>query len=167
MIGQSPPEESPSTEHSWTIKTFHQLTTTELYAVLQARQDVFIVEQNCPYSDADGIDEQCWHLCCWYENAGNKKLLAYLRIVPPGVKFREPSLGRIITTAAGRGQGLGRTLVQRGIEECQRLFPESSIRIAAQQYLERFYSTFGFVPASEPYLEDGIPHQDMVRKTWV
>lgn len=143
----------------WQTLNFNELTTSQLYAVLQARSAVFVVEQNCPYLDADGADLDCHHLCAWNDQA---QLAAYLRIVPPGLKYPEASLGRVITTQHGRGQGLGKQLLIRGIAECQRLYPQHPIRIGAQHYLEKFYQSFGFVTVSDIYLEDDIPHVEML-----
>lgn len=146
----------------WQIHPFAALTPLRLQAIHKARQEVFIVEQNCPYLDADDYDALAHHLCGWDEAAVAPKLLAYLRITPPGSKFDEASLGRVITTAAGRGQGLGKELLRRGVETAHRLYPGMPLRISAQQYLERFYQSFGFVTVSPVYQEDGIPHVAML-----
>jgi ElaA protein len=139
----------------WQAKAFAELTVGELYAILVLRARVFIVEQNCPYLDPDGADPASRHL--WAERDG--VLLAYLRIVPPGVKYAEISLGRVITAPEARGTGLGRELMTRGIAACG----DVSIRIGAQAHLERFYGELGFVRASDVYDEDGIPHIEMLR----
>jgi ElaA protein len=157
----------------WRCASFDALSNHDLYAILQARQEVFIVEQNCPYADADGIDPHCEHLCAWSlppesdsekdtAHSGGKRLLAYARIVPPHLKFTEASFGRVITTQAARGAGLGKELVKRALERLRELHPHAGVRIPAQQYLEKFYGNFGFNTVGEPYLEDGIPHVDMV-----
>ncbi|WMW79631.1 GNAT family N-acetyltransferase [Undibacterium cyanobacteriorum] len=143
----------------WQTLAFSELTTSQLYAILQARSEVFVVEQNCPYLDADGADLNCHHLSAWNDES---QLAAYLRVVPPGLKYPEASLGRVITTQHGRGQGLGKQLLVRGIAECQRLHPQQAIRIGAQHYLEKFYQSFGFVTVSDIYLEDDIPHVEML-----
>lgn len=151
-------------KHSWELQPFSALTAAKLQAIHVARQAVFIVEQNCPYQDADDYDLSSHHLCDWGTLVdGSEQLLAYLRIVPPRGKFIEPSIGRVITAAAGRGQGLGRELLRRGVAATAQLYPAQPIRIAAQHYLEQFYQRFGFVTASEIYLEDGIPHIAMLR----
>lgn len=127
---------------------------------MAARQSVFVVEQDCPYLDADGLDPKCWHLLGL---SPTDQILAYLRVIPPGLRYEEASIGRVITTAAGRGQGFGRALMEQGISHLRSLYPNASIRISAQQYLEAFYTSLGFRSVSEPYEEDGIPHVEMLR----
>lgn len=148
------------------FKPFSELTLVELYAILSARQAVFIVEQNCPYLDTDGYDDKAHHLWSVLPNDNphnTTAIAAYLRIFAPDIKYvGESSLGRIITTAKARGTGAGRALVQEGITRCQAMYPHCTIRIGAQQYLEKFYGSFGFVTVSEPYMEDGIPHIEMI-----
>lgn len=144
---------------TWKCVHFHDLTREELYAIMAARQSVFVVEQDCPYLDADGIDAECWHLLGL---APNDTVLAYLRIIPPGARYAEPSIGRVLTTAEGRGKGFGRALMEEGIARLRSLYPNAPIRISAQQYLEAFYYSLGFRPVSEPYDEDGIPHVEML-----
>jgi ElaA protein len=154
----------------WHLKSWSELTRDELYALMVARQQVFVVEQSCPYLDADGADPDALHL--WSEAAGESTsaprdsptpVLAYLRVFGPGVKGIEARLGRVLTTAPARRQGLGRTLVRRGIDVVRERFGACPIRIAAQKYLEPFYAELGFVAEGPDYLEDGIPHVDMVR----
>lgn len=144
----------------WRCAHFDALTPAELYAITRARISVFIVEQTCPYHDADGADPACHHL---WTLADGRDIAAYLRIVPPGVKYAEPSLGRILTTAAGRGQGLGRALVYEGIRRVESMYGAQPIRIGAQRYLLAFYESFGFVRTGYDYDEDGIPHSEMLR----
>lgn len=141
-------------------KAFAELTLTELYAVMQLRQEVFIVEQNCPYLDADGKDFKCFHLMCFDQNL----LVAYCRILPAGVSYDEPSIGRVITADRVRNTGLGKLLMQKAIEHVELLFGRTPIRIGAQAYLKTFYEQFGFEDMQQPYLEDGIPHLIMLRK---
>ena len=148
---------------NWQFLRFEQLTGEQLYAVLAARQQVFVLEQQCLYQDMDGLDPAAHHLLGWSDGAEAPPLLAYLRILAPGVKFAEASLGRVLTTAAGRGTGAGRELLKRGIAEAEALYPGQHLRIGAQQYLEKFYASFGFVTVSVPYDEDGIAHIDMLR----
>ena len=124
---------------------------------------VFIVEQNCPFLDADDVDQHCRHLSAWQVQGGKHELAAYARLVPPGIKYGEPSIGRVITSPEFRGQGLGKELMARATQAMDDLYPGLAVRIGAQQYLERFYSGFGFVTASPSYIEDGIPHVEMVR----
>lgn len=143
---------------TWHERAFDELTTRQLYAITALREQVFVVEQNCPYLDADGIDLASRHL--WAEQKGGA-VVAYLRIVPAGVKFAEVSLGRVITAASVRRTGLGRELMRRGIAA---VGGDTVIRISAQAYLERFYGEFGFVRASELHDIDGIPHIEMLRR---
>jgi ElaA protein len=153
----SPSPETPR----WRWCRFDALSVFELQAIYMARQQVFAVEQQCAYLDADGVDASSWHLAAW--TAAQPVPLAYARVVHPGVKYAEPSIGRVITTAPARGTGLGRELVRRAIAHCTETYPGQGIRISAQSRLERFYAGFGFVATRPPYLEDGIPHTDMLR----
>jgi ElaA protein len=148
-------------EITWQCSPFSALTVEQLYKILQARSQVFVVEQNCPYLDADGADPDSLHLIAW---TADHQVAAYLRIVPPGLKYPEASLGRVLSSAIGRGTGIGKTLLIKGIEACKQSFPEHPIRIGAQQYLEKFYQSFGFVTVSDMYLEDDIPHVEMLRE---
>ncbi len=143
----------------WRCAHFDELTVTELYDILRARSAVFVVEQACPYQDCDDVDRFSSHL--WTRLGG--EIAAYLRIVPPGAKYPEPSLGRIITAASARGSGLGRALLREGIRRAEELYGPRSIRIGAQRYLLRFYGDFGFEPTGYDYDEDGIPHSEMLR----
>jgi ElaA protein len=147
-------------EITWRWCAFDELSVFELQAINTARQAVFSIEQQCIYLDADGFDERSFHLAAWA--AGERLPLAYARVVHPGLKYAEPSIGRVITTGAARGTGLGRELVRRAIARCQEAFPQQGIRISAQTRLERFYAEIGFKPAGEPYMEDGIPHTEML-----
>lgn len=151
------------TDLHWQCLRFEELTGAQLYTVLAARQQVFVLEQQCLYQDMDGLDQDAHHLLGWSNDSSTPQLCAYLRVLAPGVKCAEASLGRVLTTAAGRGTGAGRALLRRGIAEAQALYPEARLRIGAQQYLEAFYASFGFVTVSEPYDEDGIAHIDMLR----
>jgi len=144
----------------WHVSDFDGLTLNDLYDLIAARIEVFIVEQNCPYQDVDGKDRQALHL--WARDHTNQ-VVAYARITYPGVRFSEPSIGRVITTQAGRSKGLGRELMTRAVAVIEARYPEQPIRISAQQYLEKFYKSLGFVTVSEPYLEDNIPHLEMLR----
>ena len=140
---------------AWHVRAFDALSLRELYAILAVRQRVFVVEQTCPYNDADGADEHCRHL--WA--AEGEAIHAYCRLVPAGLKFAEISIGRVITAPEARGTGLGKELMRRAIE----LSGEVPIRSGAQAHLERFYGELGFVRASDVYDEDGIPHIEMLR----
>ena len=144
----------------WRWCRFDELSVFELDAIYRARQTVFSIEQQCAYLDADGFDTLSFHLAAWPADAGLP--LAYSRIVHPGLKYAEPSIGRVITTAAARGTGLGRELVRRSIVHCREAFAGRGIRISAQTRLEAFYASFGFVAIGEPYMEDGIPHTEML-----
>ena len=145
---------------TWRECPFDELTLRELQAIYMARQQVFTLEQNCIYLDADGCDEPAWHLAAW--SAGERVPLAYARLLPPGLKYAEASIGRVITTAKGRGTGLGRELVRRAIVLSARVHPGQGIRISAQSRLEAFYEGFGFTIVGERYIEDGIPHTEML-----
>ena len=145
----------------WLLKSFFHLTTDELYALLRLRNEVFIVEQNCPFPDLDGKDQPSHHLLGFDEAKGT--LLAYTRLVPPGVAYGYPSIGRVVTAAEARGTGVGRELMRRSILEITRLYGPGSSQIGAQLYLSNFYESFGFSQSGEGYLEDGIEHIPMVR----
>jgi ElaA protein len=138
----------------WTLKPFAELTPYELYAILRLRNEVFVVEQQCVFQDADDRDQPSWHFMGWSEG----QLAAYTRLVPAGVSYEEVSIGRVVTAPAMRGTGVGRVLMHRSIEETCRLFGLRPIRIGAQLYLKKFYESFGFAQVSEVYLEDGIEH---------
>jgi ElaA protein len=126
---------------------------------LVARSAVFVVEQNCAYQDADGYDLDAEHVIAW----SGDEVAAYLRVLAPGTKLPERSLGRIITTQAFRGTGLGRQLVVHALERLDAAFPAQPLRIGAQARLKHFYESFGFRQASDVYMEDGIPHIEMLR----
>jgi ElaA protein len=147
-------------ELTWEAAPFAALPAHDLYAILAARQDVFVLEQQCFYPDMDGHDQAAHHLMGW---TADRKLAAYLRVLAPGAKYTEASIGRVLTTSAARGTGAGRELVRRGIGLAAELHPGHRLRIGAQAYLERFYASFGFVTVSAPYDEDGIQHVDMLR----
>lgn len=145
----------------WQWSAYSALSKPDLYAIIQQRQQVFILEQRCLYLDLDGLDLPAWHLLGWQAAGTERELVAYLRCLPPGVRYAEPSLGRILTAQSVRGTGSGRDIVARGIAHAQLTFPGQPIRIAAQLHLQAFYAQFGFVPISPAYDEDGIPHLDM------
>lgn len=144
----------------WKIKTFEEFTVTELYAVLKARIDVFVIEQNCPYPDLDNYDQKAVHI--WAEEDG--QILAYCRVFDKGIKYEETSIGRVLTTELARGKSLGKQLIQYAVETIENRFHTPEIRISAQDYLLRFYSGFGFEDTGNKYLEDDIPHTEMIRK---
>ncbi|MGO4381101.1 GNAT family N-acetyltransferase [Pseudoduganella sp. RAF53_2] len=147
----------------WQWLDFESLSRNDLYEMLRQRQEVFLIEQQCFYSDLDGLDAGAYHLLGWHSVDGKRELAAYLRCIGPGVKFPEMSLGRVLTTQSARGSGIGRELVAEGIRRAEALHPGHRIRIGAQAHLEKFYGSFGFRTISEPYDEDGIMHIDMMR----
>ena len=139
---------------------FDKLSPLELYDIMALRQEVFIVEQNCPYLDADGKDPHCWHLM---GRNGEKKLICYTRLLPEGLAYNGyASIGRVVSSPSARGAGAGKILMQRSIDMCVHLFGNQPIKIGAQSYLLKFYEGFGFRSTGEEYLEDGIPHTKMV-----
>ncbi|MEE6130131.1 GNAT family N-acetyltransferase [Chryseobacterium arthrosphaerae] len=144
----------------WKIKTFDEFTVPELYAVLKARIDVFVIEQNCPYPDLDNYDQEAVHI--WAEEDG--QVLAYCRVFDKGIKYEETSIGRVLTTEQARGKSLGKLLIQYAVETIENRFHTPEIRISAQDYLLRFYGGFGFEDTGKKYLEDDIPHTEMIRK---
>jgi len=144
----------------WKIKSFDEFTVPELYAVLKARVDVFVVEQNCPYPDLDGYDQKALHL--WAEE--DEEVLAGCRIFNKGIKYDEASIGRVLTTEKARGKSLGKQLIRYAVETVENRFHTSEIRISAQDYLLKFYGDFGFEDTGKKYLEDDIPHTEMLRK---
>ncbi|MEW4369360.1 GNAT family N-acetyltransferase [Paenibacillus kandeliae] len=143
---------------TWYIKHFNELNTTELYCILKERTDIFVVEQNCPYPEVDGKDIHCYHLFKWED----EQIVAYARLLPPGIAYTQASIGRVIVKASHRGQGLAGDLFARAIHYIQQQLNETEIKIQAQEYLCTFYGSYGFEPISESYLEDGIPHVDML-----
>ncbi|WP_237058677.1 GNAT family N-acetyltransferase [Microbulbifer sediminum] len=148
----------------WQWSRLDDLDRQQLYEILRERQAVFTVEQDCPYQDADGRDWTAWHLCSWDSGVPQPRLLAYLRLVDPGHKYTEPSIGRVLTTESARGTGLGRELMRRAVALSDRVHNHAAIRISAQLHLADFYREFGFEQVSEPYDEDGIPHIEMLRQ---
>jgi ElaA protein len=142
----------------WKCKHFKELTVYELYSIMRLRSEVFVVEQNCVFLDADNKDQHCYHLCGW----DHQTLVAYSRIVPPSLTYDEPSIGRVITAHEYRRSGAGRMLMQKAIEECLLIFDKKNIKIGAQLYLKKFYESLGFRQCSEVYLEDDIKHIEML-----
>lgn len=143
----------------WSWHRFSELDAAGLYAILALRQAVFAVEQACAYQDADGIDPHCWHLSGLDEQG---RLLAYLRLVDAGVKYAEPSIGRVVTAPSVRRTGLGRELMTQGLAGHERWWPGRPNRISAQARLEAFYQGLGYRRQGDNYLEDGIPHLEML-----
>ena len=142
---------------TWHLREFAELSAPELYAIVELRERVFVVEQNCVYLDADGLDRAARHL--WGERDG--AVIAYLRIVPAGAKYEEIAIGRVVIAPSARGTGLGRELMQRGLDAVG----AAPVRLSAQAHLEHFYVSLGFRRTSDVYDEDGIPHVEMLRAT--
>ncbi|MFQ5445621.1 MAG: GNAT family N-acetyltransferase [Saprospiraceae bacterium] len=142
-------------------KAFHELTAPQLYTIMVLRQEVFVVEQNCVYLDADGKDYSSYHLM-GYDDGG--KLVAYARLMPRGTSYENhASIGRVVTAATHRRKGLGRALMKVALDTMEQIFPGEDIKVGAQVYLREFYESLGFVVSGAEYLEDGIPHYPMVR----
>ena len=155
------PARWPGLEWRWC--RFDGLELRQLQAIHGARQQVFVVEQSCAFLDADAYDEFSFHLAAW--SPSHREPLAYARVIDPGRKHGEPSIGRVLTTSTARGQGLGRELVGRAIAQTRNAWPGHAIRISAQSRLMAFYSAFDFRPVGAAYLEDGIEHIDMLLAT--
>jgi len=163
------------TKINWKWCSFADLSTSELYAILKLRQEVFVVEQKCAYLDCDGRDKNAYHLTGTSvditnngvnnANVSQHYIVAYMRIVFPGVHTEHPSFGRLLTHRDVRKKGVGRQLLREAIINTNRIFPDSQIHISAQLYLESFYKSFGFITVSGAYDEDGIPHIDMIRSS--
>lgn len=147
------------TDINWICKPFDALTPHELYAVMQLRSEVFVVEQNCVFLDADGNDQFCWHLMGWKDSL----LVAYTRLVPPGRIYFQASIGRVVTSPKMRRIGLGYELMKRAIATLYNIVGEQPIRIGAQRYLKQFYESFDFRQEGDEYTEDGIPHIYMMK----
>jgi len=143
----------------WIIKKFDDLTPHELYAILQLRNIVFAIEQNCVYPDMDDKDQPAEHVM----GCKNEKLIAYSRILPPGLAYSEPSIGRVVTAASVRGEGIGKQIMERSIEHIYNIYGTTPVKIGAQLYLKKFYTELGFLQTSGVYLEDGIDHIEMVK----
>ncbi len=141
------------------IKHFKDLTSAELYAIIRLRNEVFVVEQNCVYQDADNKDIYCYHQALHLDNV----LVAYARLVPPGLSYQEMSIGRVLTSNAVRGKGAGKILMEAAISNCYKVFGKGSIRISAQLYTTPFYAALGFIETGDVYEEDHIDHIEMVK----
>lgn len=144
----------------WRIKNFGELSTKELYEILKTRQEVFVVEQTCYYLDADGSDEKAVHI--WGEAEG--KIVAYCRIFQPKIKYKEASIGRVLTSPEFRGQNLGKVLMQIALQSIEIRFKTKAVKVSAQDYLLKFYSDLGFIDSGKKYLEDDIPHTEMIKE---
>lgn len=153
----------------YTCLPFNKLTVNELYDIMALRQEIFIVEQNCPYLDADGKDKYGWHLMARETDlsnaSGDSELVAYTRLLPKGVSYPDyASIGRVVNSQKVRGKGVGKVLMQKSIEWMNQLFADEPVKIGAQTYLLDFYTSLGFVSTGEEYLEDNIPHTVMILK---
>lgn len=145
--------------YSFQCLHFDKLSTEQLYNICVLRQEVFVVEQKCPYLDADGKDKNAFHFMLWH----NDRLAGYSRILPKGISYENyASIGRIVTAAEYRSKNLGREIVRHSLIWCGILFPGVSVKISAQSHLEKFYAEFGFRATGDYYLEDDIPHSAMV-----
>ncbi|HLO69995.1 MAG TPA: GNAT family N-acetyltransferase [Flavipsychrobacter sp.] len=144
---------------NWRLKAFGELSNYELYEVLKLRSKVFVVEQNCVFLDMDDKDTKCLHLMGFADSA----LVAYSRLVPAGVSYKEMSIGRVVTDPNYRAKGLGMELMELSVEKAIESYGTGPIRIGAQLYLKAFYERFGFNINSAEYIEDGIPHIEMLR----
>jgi ElaA protein len=144
---------------NWVQKRFEELSPYELYAILRLRSEVFVVEQNCVFLDTDNNDQHCYHLMGMID----MELVAYSRLVPPGIIYSQPSIGRVVTSPSVRKSGIGKALMHQSIESLNQLYSNLPIKIGAQLYLKAFYESFGFQQTSDMYLEDGIPHIYMIR----
>lgn len=147
----------------WQWRSLGELTALELYRIAAAREAVFVVEQSCVYQELDGLDLEAHHLIGWSQG----EVAAYLRVLGPGVRFAEASIGRVLTAQSFRGCGLGRESMQVALRFTAARFPAQPLRISAQAHLTAFYDSFGFRVASAGYLEDGIPHVEMLRPVTV
>ena len=143
----------------WEWKSFGELTTEEVYTILCVRQQVFVLEQECLYLDADGKDRKSFHLMGF----AGKDLVAYARVVEPGVSYKEVSIGRILSSDKVRGTGAGIQLMEQALDRIEAHYGKVPVRISAQSYLKEFYQKFGFEPTGKEYLEDEIPHMEMLR----
>ena len=148
-------------ELEFKIKSFNELSLDELYQLLRLRSEVFVVEQNCIYQDIDDKDQKALHILGFYKN----KLAAYTRLFAPGDYFNWASIGRVIVKEKYRDRKWGYQLMQVSIQQVEEVYQEHSIKISAQCYLQKFYENLGFVGVVESYLEDGIPHLEMIRIT--
>ncbi|MCC3868248.1 GNAT family N-acetyltransferase [Terrisporobacter mayombei] len=145
---------------NWKIKKFNELNIEEIYKILALRNEVFIVEQECPYLDCDDKDLNSYHLF----SKENGEIVSYLRILEKGVSYDEISIGRVAVKKSYRGKGISRKMMQNAIEFIENNLSEDTIKIQPQAYLLDFYSSLGFKAVSEEYLEDNIPHIDMIYK---
>lgn len=145
---------------NFTVKCFSELTTTELYDILQLRSEVFVVEQNCIYQDIDGKDQKALHIFGYKEG----RLVAYTRVFDSGAYFEYPSIGRVVVKDSERKYGYGHELLKFTIQTIEEKYQKTTIKISAQTYLKKFYESHGFCKVGEEYLEDDIPHIAMIKE---
>lgn len=148
----------PTATFTWSVKSFSELTALELHDLLKVRVDVFVVEQECPYEEIDGNDPESWHVIGKNENG---RVVATSRISGPGIVYPECSIGRVAVDLAHRKKQLGQMAMNLSIDFVKNKTENKTIKVAAQEYLEKFYGSFGFEKISDSYLWDGIPHIDM------
>lgn len=160
---QVPSRLSPAATFDWRWKPFAALDANEVYDLLAARSNVFVVEQNCVYGDIDGLDADAWHLLVYATKPGRSELAGYLRVLLPHDGDADVRIGRVLTTADFRGIKLGHALLETALAHIARQWPRVSIRLHAQAHLQRFYGAFGFAPVSDVHDDDGIPHVWMRR----
>lgn len=141
----------------YTIYTFDELSPSQLYAVLALRSAIFVVEQNIVYQDMDGYDDRCLHLCQYESDT----LIGYARIVPPGLKYEEPAVGRLVVDQAYRGRKIGGDLLLAGAKEIWKRYGEQTVLIEAQSQLQKYYESLGFTALTEPYMLEGLMHVKM------
>ena len=149
--------ESENLQFKWS--RLESLSSLELWEIIKAREAVFVVEQQCPYQETDDVDPHSWHLTA----SLNSELAAYVRVIDPGFKYKQPSISRVLTLEKFRKLKVGRALMNEAIKFTEHTFPAMGIKIGAQVYLQRFYESLGFEAATDPYDEDGIPHLDMIK----
>jgi len=147
-----------SNEIVWSCLRFNELSTEDLYRVLQLRAEVFVVEQDCAYQDVDGYDHEALHVMGQLSGADEAQLVSYSRLLPPGTKYEGASIGRVITKKSIRGSGVGKALMLSSLAFCRQHWTGKGITISAQAYLQKFYIELGFETVSKPYDEDRIPH---------
>jgi len=142
----------------WSCLRFDELSTEDLYQILQLRAEIFIVEQDCAYQDVDNFDQAGLHVMGQLSNDDEAQLISYSRLLSPGAKYEGASIGRVITKKSARYGGVGKALILNSLALCKEHWPGKVITISAQLYLQTFYMELGFETDSEPYDEDGIPH---------
>ncbi|WP_430788744.1 GNAT family N-acetyltransferase [Virgibacillus flavescens] len=143
---------------NWNMKNFQDLTNEELYGIMKARVDVFVIEQECPYEELDNYDQEASHFFLTIED----KIAAYVRILPSHKKYEEVSIGRVLVVKTFRGNGYAKLIMEKAMDHVENQWQENTIKIQAQKYLHTFYSSLGFIQISDVYLDDNIPHIDMI-----